>query len=117
MKTYDKINQRCVPHPFAVTGHPAWGDPVNHPWTTGVLFAYNTEAVLWGSFITQHFEELKGADGKFNLNGNKDAYWIEGSDLSQYDSAKQTWIQEGDIIELSGKSSNCAWDQQAGVCK
>ncbi|MFN0025885.1 MAG: ABC transporter substrate-binding protein [Acidimicrobiales bacterium] len=320
MKTYDKINQRCVPHPFAVTGHPAWGDPVNHPWTTGVLFAYNTEAVLWGSFITQHFEELKGADGKvtfaalvmnndfgksydggfknwlatspikdkinyvtetiepqaptvkdpmtslqaknpamfvamvagtpcpqaiteaaengmretakylfmpsvcntssqvgskvvgdlsngwwimgggerdinspaqdsnvfiawarkmltdsgidpkssgnlgrgvfvgwawsqtlaiagqldggltrtnlmvaarsmevthpgyldgikFNLNGNKDAYWIEGSDLSQYDSAKQTWIQEGDIIELSGKSSNCAWEQQAGVCK
>ena len=48
MKTYDKINQRCVAHLFAVTGHPAWGDPVNHPWTTGILFAYNTEAVLWG---------------------------------------------------------------------
>ena len=29
-----------------MTGHPAWGDPVNHPWTTGLLLAYNTEAVL-----------------------------------------------------------------------
>ena len=47
MKVYDKINERCVPHPFAITGHPAWGDPVNHPWTTGILLAYNTEAVLW----------------------------------------------------------------------
>jgi ABC-type branched-subunit amino acid transport system substrate-binding protein len=319
MKTYDKINERCVPHPFAVTGHPAWGDPVKHPWTTGVLFAYNTEAVLWGSFIDQHFDELKGPDGKvtfaalimnndfgksydggfkdylatsknkdninyvtetiepqaptvkdpmtnlasknpsmfvamvagtpcpqaiteaaengmretvkylfmpsvcntsaqvgrdvvgdlsdgwwimgggerdinspaqddnkfiawgrqtlrdagiepkssgnlgrgvfigwawaqtlaiagqldggltranfmtalratemthpgyldgikFGLNGNKDAYWIEGSDLSKYNAAEQSWIQQGDIIELSGKSVNCAWDQSIAAC-
>ena len=67
LKTYDKINQRCVPHPFAVTGHPAWGDPVNHPWTTGILFAYNTEAVLWGSLGDDHFAELKGADGKVTV--------------------------------------------------
>jgi hypothetical protein len=31
MKTYDNINAHCVPHLFAATGHPAWGDPVNHP--------------------------------------------------------------------------------------
>jgi hypothetical protein len=49
MKTYDKINARCVPHLFSVSGHPAFGDPVNHPWTTGILFAYNTEAVLWAA--------------------------------------------------------------------
>jgi ABC-type branched-subunit amino acid transport system substrate-binding protein len=320
MKTYDKINQRCVPHPFAVTGHPAWGDPVNHPWTTGSLFAYNTEAVLWGSFIDNHFDELKGPDGKvtfaalimnndfgvsydagfkaylaqspnkdninyvteriepqaptvkdpmtnlasknpsifvamvagtpcpqaiteaaengmrerakylfmpsvcntsaqvgekvvgdlsngwwifgggerdinspaedgnpfivwarerlrdagidpkasgnlgrgvflgwswaqataiagqldggltrsnlmvavrsmemthpgyvdgikYNLNGNKDAYWIEGSDIAKYDASKQSWIPQGDIIELSGTTSNCAWDQAIANCK
>ena len=35
LKTYDKVNQRCVPQPFVMTAHPAWGDPVNHPWTTG----------------------------------------------------------------------------------
>lgn len=323
MKTYDKINLRCVPHPFAITGHPAWGDPVNHPWTTGILFAYNTEAVLWGSFIDKNFDKMKGADGKvtvaalvmnndfgksyeagfkayletspnkaniayvtetiepsaptikdamtslasknpqmfvamtagtsctqaiveasengmkqnvkylwmpsvckpssqvgkdkvggdgsatngwwimggggrdfnspgedgnpfivwgrdllkqngldskssgnlgsgisfgwswsqtvaiagqleggltrvnlitaaramemthpayldgikFNLNGNKDAYWIEGSEIARYDSVKQSWIPQGDIIELSGKSSPCAWNQSIANCK
>ena len=53
---------------------------------------------------------------KFNLNGNKDAYWIEGSDISRYDAAQQSWIPQGDIIELSGKSSNCAWSQATSSC-
>ena len=33
---------------------------------------------------------------KFNMSGNADAYFIEGSDISKYDSAKQQWIQQGD---------------------
>ena len=48
-----------------MTGHPAWGDPVNHPWTTGLQLAYNTEAVLWGDFIEQHLAEF--ADGKVKV--------------------------------------------------
>ncbi len=51
MKTYDKVNARCVPQVIAITGHPAWGDPVSHPWTAGYQLAYNTEAILWGSYI------------------------------------------------------------------
>jgi len=58
LKTYDKLNQRCIPHIFNQTGHPAFGDPVNHPWTTGLLLAYTTEAVLWGAFIDQHIGEF-----------------------------------------------------------
>ena len=58
MKVYDKLNERCVPHLFNQTGHPAWGDPVNHPWTTGLGLAYTTEAVLWGAFIDQHMSEF-----------------------------------------------------------
>jgi hypothetical protein len=27
LKTYDKLNQRCIPQLFNQTGHPAWGDP------------------------------------------------------------------------------------------
>ena len=54
---------------------------------------------------------------KFNLNGNADAYWIEGTEVGQYDYDKQAFIQQGDIIELSGKSKNCSWDQSAGTCK
>jgi ABC-type branched-subunit amino acid transport system substrate-binding protein len=59
LKTYDKINQRCVPHPLAMTYHTAWGDPVNHPWTTGAPYpTYSTEAILWGAFIEQHLKEF-----------------------------------------------------------
>lgn len=53
MRTYDKVNARCVPHPFVWTGHPAWGDPINHPWTIGSILSYFTEAILWGSYIEQ----------------------------------------------------------------
>ena len=34
LRTYDKLNQRCIPQPLPASGHPAFGDPVNHPWTT-----------------------------------------------------------------------------------
>jgi branched-chain amino acid transport system substrate-binding protein len=323
MKTYDKLNARCIPQPLSHSGHPAWGDPTNHPWTTGALLAYNTEAVLWGAFIEQRLAELTADDGKakvaalvmnndfgksydggfraflaqfpekdkidyvsqtieptaptvkdpmttlaaanpevfiamtagisctlaiteaaengmkesvdylfmpsvckasstvgkekvggdgsasggwwiigggqkdiasplfendpyikwakelltakgidykssgqfglgffhawagdqalriasqleggltrvnlmiavrsmdmvnpmllpgiaFNMNGNKDAYFVEGTDISRYDYTKQAWIQEGGIIELSGQSKPCSWDQSVGICK
>jgi branched-chain amino acid transport system substrate-binding protein len=67
LKTYDKLNQRCIPQPFVQTGHPAWGDPVNHPWTTGLALSYITEAVLWGGFIDQHFSELSPTGGKITV--------------------------------------------------
>ncbi len=64
LKVYDKINQRCVPNPTLIGGSPAWGDPVNHPWTTGSYIAYNTEAVIWGAFIDKNIAELTKGDGK-----------------------------------------------------
>jgi branched-chain amino acid transport system substrate-binding protein len=60
LKVYDKLNQRCIAHPLVPTGHPAWADPVNHPWTTGLQVAYSTEAVLWGAFIEQRLDEFPG---------------------------------------------------------
>jgi ABC-type branched-subunit amino acid transport system substrate-binding protein len=57
-KTYEKLNQRCIPDFFNTTGHPAWGDPVNHPWTIGFLFPYNIEALIWGDLISQHLAEF-----------------------------------------------------------
>jgi branched-chain amino acid transport system substrate-binding protein len=67
LKVYDKINQRCVPHPLTTSGSPAWGDPVNHPWTTGSLISYGTEAVIWGAFIDQHIDELTAGTGKVKV--------------------------------------------------
>ncbi len=54
MATYDRINDECIPHPFAQSHHSAWGDPATHPWTTGSLLAYGTEAVLWGTWIEEN---------------------------------------------------------------
>jgi hypothetical protein len=53
---------------------------------------------------------------KANMSGNKDAYWIEGSEIGRYDSALQQFVQHGDIIELSGKSKVCAWNQATSTC-
>jgi branched-chain amino acid transport system substrate-binding protein len=67
LKNYDKLNQRCVAEPFVQSGHPAFGDPVNHPWSIGMQLAYNTEAVLWGAFIDKHFAELSPSGGKVTV--------------------------------------------------
>lgn len=57
LRTYDKINERCVPQPFVWTGHPAFGDPVNHPWTMGSILGYATEAIIWGSYMERTLPE------------------------------------------------------------
>lgn len=53
---------------------------------------------------------------KYNMNGNADAFLLEGSDISQWSVKDQAWIQQ-DIIDLSGKTKNCAWDQAASICR
>ncbi|MGD9750612.1 MAG: ABC transporter substrate-binding protein [Acidimicrobiia bacterium] len=67
LKVYDKLNERCIPHPFEISGSPAWGDPENHPWTSGSLLSYLTEAVIWGAFIDQHIDELTADGGKVRI--------------------------------------------------
>ena len=53
----------------------------------------------------------------FNMKGNADPYLVEGGIYQTYDSAKQGWNNEGDPIELSGKSKPCVWDQAISNCK
>jgi hypothetical protein len=93
LATYDKLNERCIPQPFAMTGHPAWGDPVNHPWTTGAQMAYSTEAVLWGGFIEQHASELKGSDGKITIAG----LVINNDFGAAYDGGLKAWIAKSPL--------------------
>ena len=57
MAVYTQLNQECVPQPFVMTGHPAWGDPVNHPWTSGLQMSYSTEAILWGTWIKNNLAD------------------------------------------------------------
>ncbi len=66
LRIYQKINKRCVPEPFVWTGHPAWGDPINHPWTVGSILNYYTEAILWGTHVEQNFDRLQ-TNGKVRI--------------------------------------------------
>ena len=43
----------CIPQLFNVSGFPFWGDPANHPWTTGNILNYVTETEMWCSQIAE----------------------------------------------------------------
>ncbi|MPY92514.1 MAG: ABC transporter substrate-binding protein [Acidimicrobiia bacterium] len=60
LRTYEKLNQRCIPMPFNAEGHPASGDPVNHPWSSNFLLLGSTEALIWGTYIEEHLDEWGG---------------------------------------------------------
>ena len=68
-----------------MTAHAAWGDPVNHPWTTGAPQpTYSTEAILWGAFIEQHLGEFP-ADQKIKV-----AALVQNNDFGKlYDAVVQ----------------------------
>ncbi|HAA66733.1 MAG TPA: hypothetical protein DCE10_07790 [Acidimicrobiaceae bacterium] len=57
LAVYDTLNSECIPQPFVQTGHPAWGDPELHPWTSGMIMSYSTEAVLWGTWIKNNLAD------------------------------------------------------------
>ncbi|HAY65957.1 MAG TPA: hypothetical protein DCY36_07995, partial [Acidimicrobiaceae bacterium] len=57
LAVYDTLNSECIPQPFVQTGHPAWGDPEIHPWTSGMIMSYSTEAVLWGTWIKNNLAD------------------------------------------------------------
>jgi branched-chain amino acid transport system substrate-binding protein len=90
LKVYGKINDRCVPHPTLISGSPAWGDPAVHPWTTGSLLSYGTEAVVWGAFIDERIDELTKDDGKARVAG-----FVANSDFgATYESAFKAVLAE-----------------------
>jgi hypothetical protein len=47
---------------------------------------------------------------RMHMNGLADAYLVEGGLFQKWDAAKQTYVNQGDIIDLDGKASLCAWD-------
>lgn len=77
LRTYDKINQYCIPQPITGSGHSGMGDPIEHPWTTNASFSYVTEAIMWGNFVEAHLDEFGGKTrvGFLKLNNEGGATW------------------------------------------
>ena len=51
------------------------------------------------------------------MDGLKDAYMVEGGQFQKWDAAKQTYVNQGSVIDLDGKAKLCAWDQSTVSCK
>jgi hypothetical protein len=96
--------------------YPAW------VWTQALAVAGQLDGGLTRSNFILALRTFKGSSPvhlegiEINMDGNKDAYLMEGSDLSKYDAAKQQWVVQGNIIELSGKTKNCTWSTQINAC-
>lgn len=41
------------------------------------------------------------------MDGNDVAHFVEASDISLVDAAKQEWIPQGPIVEASGEQTKC----------
>jgi branched-chain amino acid transport system substrate-binding protein len=55
----------------------------------------------------QHPMLLDGV--RFSTEGTRDAYPIEGAEISRYDADAGTWNQEGAALDLNGSTPNCEW--------
>ncbi len=64
----DTLQDACMPQLFNSTGFPAWGDPKKYPWTIGGLLAYNTEADMWCTYISEEIGEGTKVAGLFMDN-------------------------------------------------
>ena len=53
---------------------------------------------------------------KVKMNGNADAYVLEGSDISYWSADEQVWVQDS-VVELEVQTPNCAWDQSSSRCR
>jgi hypothetical protein len=54
---------------------------------------------------------------RMHMDGLNDAYMVEGGVFQKWDAAKQTYVTQGNVIDLDGKAKLCAWDQASASCK
>ncbi|MEZ5237145.1 MAG: hypothetical protein R2749_31280 [Acidimicrobiales bacterium] len=42
---------------------------------------------------------------------------MEGSEIAQYDSAKQSWVQQATSSSCRAAPGRCAWNQTTAACE
>ncbi|MFN0089707.1 MAG: ABC transporter substrate-binding protein, partial [Acidimicrobiales bacterium] len=55
LATYDKLNEQCMPDLLVGSGHPAFADPINHPWVTNSYLLYPPEGAILAEYIAKTF--------------------------------------------------------------
>src|SRR6266852_1270836 len=53
------VNQKGVPHLFLATGAPNWGDPKHFPWTIGFGPNYQSESLIYASYVIEKHPDAK----------------------------------------------------------
>lgn len=77
----DYTNKNCVGHYMVAASDNEFGDPTNHPWTTGFGLDYYNESGIWASWIAERFPQgatiatisIGNALGQAYINGFKRA--------------------------------------------
>ena len=105
----DLLNEECVPHMYASSGAPDFGDVSTHPWTSGVLVPYVIESELWAETVADlHGEGASVAiyhvDNEFGV-AYVDAFEAAAEELGLEIVATET-ISAGDNAAPSGQMTN-----------
>jgi ABC-type branched-subunit amino acid transport system substrate-binding protein len=99
LAVYDYLNEQCVPHLWAVSGHPAFGDPENHPWSTPSFLSYVTEGSLWGQYISEQIAagelEAPASIAVLLLNSDVGNAWLLG-----FEKYVEEHSDEMEIVEM-----------------
>jgi hypothetical protein len=51
------------------------------------------------------------------MDGLNDAFIVEAGIFQTWSAASQVWVNQGNVINIDGKSKPCAWDQSTSSCK
>ena len=54
---------------------------------------------------------------RFHMDGLNDPFIVEAGIFQTWNAASQLWVNQGNVINIDGKSRPCAWDQSTSSCK
>ncbi|MEM7338980.1 MAG: ABC transporter substrate-binding protein [Actinomycetota bacterium] len=92
LAVHEALNDACLPQPFVVSAHPAWGDPEDFPFTVGFELSHATEALIWGNWIKQNLgDEVPVTVGALVIDNDFGEIYLERF---------QAWADDNpDVIE------------------
>ncbi len=101
----------------------AWGYFIAYPYVEAMRIAAELPGGLSRTnlvLVTRSLEiyhplVLNGI--RTRLNGNADAFFLEGSEFYQFDASAGDWKKLGGVINVNAKTPNCAWDADNGFCR